>query len=256
MSNTLRIDPRDFIMGPFLLCPKCGAEQFGVLGVRGTQCTRRCRGCFYTREIYLPEIKKRVVYIDQLAFSNFVKLLSPDAKGHERATSEPFWGQLFDILGLVCHLQLVVCPDSREHAHESLTSPFYGALKRTYEHFSGGVSFYDAETVKSRQLGRIARCWLRKEPLTLDFDPEEITHGKIHEWGDRILISVDGVLPGMVEELRTTRSRGHQGLQEVFAQWQKQKKSFKEVFDIEKGAFCQSLVGMWRADRAKRARAL
>ena len=70
-----------------------------------------------------------------------MKILSPDAKGHERTASEPLWKELFETLGVVCHLQLVVCPDSKQHEYESLTSAFYKSLKRTYEHFSGGLKF-------------------------------------------------------------------------------------------------------------------
>src|SRR5216684_3144705 len=110
--------------------------------------------------VCLPEIRKRIVYVDQLAFSNIMKSLNPDVKGYERAVAEPFWKELFEMLGVVRHLQLVACPDSREHEHESLASPFYAALKRTYEHFSGGVSFHDAETIKIRQTVKLARAWL------------------------------------------------------------------------------------------------
>ncbi|MGC1637747.1 MAG: hypothetical protein WA744_20000, partial [Candidatus Acidiferrales bacterium] len=113
----------------------------------------------------MPSIRKKIVYIDQSAFSNIMKVLSPSEKGHERAASEPFWTELFEILSVVCHLQLVACPDSREHQHESLASPFYKALKRTYEHFSGGTSFEDYESVKIHQVGRIARCWVKGEPV-------------------------------------------------------------------------------------------
>src|SRR5271170_1123317 len=157
----MRIDPRDFIMTPYLRCPKCGMQEYGVLSVSDTRCERRCRSCWYRGTVRLPEIKKKIIYIDQFAFSNIMKVLSPEVKGHERATSEPFWKELFETLGVVCHLQLVACPDSREHQHESLASPFYKSLKNTYEHFSGGVSFEDAETVRLRQLTRIAECWLK-----------------------------------------------------------------------------------------------
>lgn len=252
-TRTIRIDPRDFIMTPYLVCPKCGKQEYGVLHVGDTRCERRCRFCWHTATVYLPEIKKKIVYIDQSAFSNIMKVLSPEMKGHERAASEPFWKELFEILGVVCHLQLVACPDSREHQHESLTSPFYIALKRTYEHFSGGVSFHDAETIGIRQIADLARAWLRNESVCFDFRPESISADRLHEWSDRIFVTVDGVLPGTVDELRTTRGSTHKGLQEVFEQWQKEKKSFKEVFAAEKSAHCQSLIQKFLEDCRKRA---
>jgi len=250
----MRIDPRDFIMTPYLRCPKCGMQEYGVLSVSDTRCERRCRSCWYRGTVRLPEIKKKIIYIDQFAFSNIMKVLSPEVKGHERATSEPFWKELFETLGVVCHLQLVACPDSREHQHESLASPFYKSLKNTYEHFSGGVSFEDAETVRLRQLTRIAECWLKQEAVTFDFDAEKISSGRLHEWGGRIFITVDGVLPGTLDELRTMRSKTHEGLREVFAQWQSEKKSFRDVYAIERAAYGQALIKLYAEDCRKRER--
>jgi hypothetical protein len=251
-TRTIRIDPRDFIMKPYLRCPQCGAEEYGVLSVSDTRCERRCRACWYTATVYLPLIKKRIVYVNQLALSNIMKFLSPEVKGHERACAEPFWKELFETLRVVCHLQLVACPDSREHQHESLTSPFYKALKRTYEHFSGGVTFHDAETIRIRQIANLARAWLKNEPVSFDFDPESISSGRLHEWSGRMFVTVDGILPGTVDELRTTRSKTHEGLQEVFEHWQREQQSFKEVFAAEKAAYDQTLVRMHADDRRKR----
>jgi hypothetical protein len=251
-GNGMRIDPRDFIMRPYLRCPKCGAQEFGVLSVSDTRCERRCRACFHRGTVYLPEIRKKIIYIDQFVFSNFVKILDPDIDGHERASSEPFWKQLFEILGVVCHIQLVACPDSREHQQESLTSSFYKSLKHTYEHFSVGVSFNDSETIKLHQVGRMANCWLKKEPVTLDFDAEDISSGRLHEWSGRIFITVDGDLPGRVEQLRKVRRDIHERLQEVFVQWQRDKKPFREVFAVEKSAYRGNLVTGYQKQYLKR----
>jgi len=247
----MRIDPRDFIMTPYLRCPQCGEQEFGVLSVSDIRCERRCRACFYRGTVHLPEIRKKIVYIDQFVFSNFVKILDTEIDGHERATSDPFWKELLETLGVVCHIQLVACPDSREHQHESLTSSFYKSLKHTYEHFSGGVSFHDSETIKLRQLAQIAKCWLKKEAVTFDFNPEKISSGRLHEWSGRI--TVDGVLPGTVDGLRTSRHKTHEGLQEVFAQWQRDKKPFSEVFAIEKTGYRENLVNSYIKQCLKRA---
>jgi hypothetical protein len=252
-TRTIRINPRDFIMTPYLVCPKCGKQEYGVLHVGDTRCERRCRVCWHTATVYLPEIKKKIVYVDQSAFSNIMKFLNPEVRGHERAAAVPFWKELFESLGVVCHLQLVACPDSREHHHESLTSPFYKALKHTYEHFSGGVSFHDAEAIRIRQIAVLARAWLKNESINFDFRPESISSGRLHEWSGRIFVTVDGVLPGTVDELRTARGKTHKGLQQVFEQWQREKKSFKEVFAAEKAAYGQTLAQMYADDCRKRA---
>ncbi len=224
-----------------------------MLSVSDIRCERRCRACFYRGTVYLPQIRKKIIYIDQFVFSNFVKILDPEIDGHERATSDPFWKQLFEILGVVCHIQLVACPDSREHQHESLASSFYKSLKYTYEHFSGGVSFHDSETIKLRQVAQIAKCWLKKEAITFDFDAETISSSKLHEWSGRIYVTVDDHLPGRTEELRRVRREIHERLQKVFAQWQRDKKSFKEVFEAEKSAYRENFVTSYTKQCLKRA---
>ena len=134
-----------------------------------------------------------------------------------------------------------------------MTSSFYKSLKHTYEHFSGGVTFLDSETIRQRQVARIAERWLKKETATFDFDAEEISSGRLHEWSGRIFITVDGILPGTVDRLRTSRCKTHEGLQEVFAQWQRDKKSFKEVFAAEKSGYREKLIASYREHSLKRA---
>jgi hypothetical protein len=150
---------------------------------------------------------------------------------------------------------MVACPDSREHQHESLTSAFYKSLKHTYEHFSGGISFEDGETIRARQVGRIARCWLKKEPVTFDFSAERISSGSLHEWSGRTFVTVDGVLPGMIQNLRATRGMTHASIQEAFAYWQQQKgKTFKEFYEFEKASYTQGLIRGYIGDCKKRQR--
>jgi len=60
-------------------------------------------------------------------------------------------------------------------------------------------------------------------------------------------------LPGMVDELRTSRGKTHTILQQVFGQWQREKKSFKEVFEAEKASYGENLVRVYTADCRKRA---
>jgi hypothetical protein len=257
MPNDLRIDPRDFITGPFSKCPKCGGNEFGVLSIYDERYLRRCRdrACWHTVTIYLPKLKKKVIYIDQSAISNIMKVLSPEVKGHERAAAEPFWDELREALDVVRRLQLAIFPDSTEHEGESLASPFFKSLKNTYEHFSGGVSFYDGESIRSMQIAEAALCFIKRQELTFDLDPQRITRGRVHGWLDRYRVSTDGVLPGTLEELRSARSKGHAELQKAFERWQKEKKTFSEVLEEQQGTYVPFILTQYAADQKKMIRA-
>jgi hypothetical protein len=247
MMETITIDPRDFISGPFRKCPKCGAEQFGVLMVSGNHFVRRCRekACWYTQRINLPEIKKKIIYLDQFAISNMMKALNPEVKGHERAAADPFWRELFEALDVVCRLQVVVCPDSNEHRNESLLSPFYPPLKRMYELLSHASSFQDSEAIRYQQAATIAEAWIRGETPKFDFDPEGITYGRLHQWQDRLIISANIKYADLVDGIRSERERIHEGLGKCFVTWQKEKPSFAAWFEEELTAWGPSILELY-----------
>jgi hypothetical protein len=254
--GTIKVDPRDFISGPFRKCPKCGAEQFGVLMVSGNHYLRRCRErtCWHTQRINLPEIKKKIIYLDQCAISNMMKALNPDVKGHERAVADPFWQELFELLNVLGMLQLVVCPDSDEHRNESLLSPFYAPLKRMYELLSHGSTFRDSEAIRYQQVATIAEAWIRGEAPKFNFDAQEISHRKLHEWQDRLIISVNIKYADLIDGIRAQRERVHEGLGKCFATWQKEKPSFAEWFDEEITAWGPSILQIymnWLQQRAE-----
>ena len=60
MPKTFTFDPRNFIHGPFRICPKCDHEKFGVVSIRRSMYTRRCRDCGHSLDFRLPELRKRL----------------------------------------------------------------------------------------------------------------------------------------------------------------------------------------------------
>jgi len=230
--ETLQFDPRVFISPPYINCPKCGRESFGILMIGAHHYCRRCRECLHPRgteppaSYPLPQLDKEIIYIDQLAISNMMKMLNPDTTAHKKGTLDNFWLGLFESLDSLCKLQLIICPDSGFHTDESLVSPYFEPLKRMYELLSHGVSFYDHETIKRFQMYEHAKNWIagkeNGEPLNLDV--HSIVRGEINAWQDRLIISVD-LRHGLdwIDDLRKTRKRIHQALSEVFNQWQSDK---------------------------------
>ena len=212
-----RFDPRALIVSPYRECPACHQESFGVLSIGGTRYSRRCRECFSTEWLPLPTVTKKVVYIDQFAISNMMKVINVTMESHARAAADPFWLELFEALERVCKLQLVVCPDSGAHRDESLMVPYFAALKRMYEQLSHGVTFYDADAIAQAQINVALLAWLRNEEPVYDFDAERVTNGRINEWQDRLLITVEMKYPDdVVEGIRTFRDSLHAGAANAF----------------------------------------
>ena len=56
---------------PFETCPKCRSpESFGVLSAGGNALRKRCTECRYSHGEMLPKLEKKVIYLDQFAFSD------------------------------------------------------------------------------------------------------------------------------------------------------------------------------------------
>src|SRR5215207_10910510 len=55
--------------GPFGMCPACQRDTFGILSAGGDRVALRCTECRYSDSEALPEVDKRVIYLDQSIFS-------------------------------------------------------------------------------------------------------------------------------------------------------------------------------------------
>ncbi len=217
-THTVTIDPRMFISPPFIECPKCKKKEFGVLGI-GVGYTRRCRDCWHTKGFSLPKLKREVIYLDQFVLSNMMKAINPKIKVRA-GTDLSYYKQLFEKLDRLIKLQLIICPSSSTHRNESLTSINYDAIKRITEHFSLNISFYPNSTIQRFQVSSDFRDWLGID--TRKIEVETITHGRLDEWQDKFIISVD-MFKGdtdFVDVLKKEREQSEKSLLPVFKRWQ------------------------------------
>ena len=243
MDTYIKIGPKDFINGPYTDCPKCGKNAFGVLMICDNHYCRRCRECLYPRgheqaaAYPLPRLNKVIIYLDQFAISNMMLVLNPDAKAYQKGKVDPFWKTLFEKIDSLCKLQLIICPDSDFHRHESMLSRFYEPLKRMYELLSHGVSFYDDDTIHRFQITEQLHRWLGDQNVK-GVGVQDLVHGNINAWQERIIFSVgDFRIPGLVDEIRKTRETIADNLKPIFQRWQTEtEKNFNYWYKEEKKA--------------------
>ena len=236
-----KFDPRALISPPFTICPNCNQKKFGVLSIRKNSYTRRCKNCLYpvgtnqTAEYYLPNLNKKIIYLDQFAISEMMKILNPNTKAYHKGNVNKIWLNVFEKIHKLCKMQLIICPDSNFHFDESIVSPFFRSLKRIYELFSYGISFYDSLTIHSKQILEHAECWIENKEYIPNFKISEIVIGDVNSWQDRILVSVDfGNTEFLSEEIRKSREQTHEDFVKLFNYWKEEKdKSFQYFFERE-----------------------
>jgi len=235
------ITPQMFISPPFKKCPYCKEKEFGVVHIGDRTYTRRCRRCLQSSSYKLPPIKKRVLYLDQMAISEMMKLLNPKFNETRKSKVKSIWKDLFGKLDRLVKLQLIICPDSTSHYYESLIVPeYYQVLKRMYEQLSNGISFHDAEVIKSFQISLNFREWMGEKNLK-DIDIYNVTSGHdIDSWQDRLRISVgvNDFDESIITNIKEEREIVGEKMKKVFERWQTEKsKNFTDWYEEERSAF-------------------
>ncbi|HRE04169.1 MAG TPA: hypothetical protein PKX00_01075 [Opitutaceae bacterium] len=232
-----------FVHGPFIRCPTCGKDRYGVLMICNRHYVRRCKDCTHDAHIPLPRVDKKVIYLDQFVISNMMKELDPAAPAVAKGTNQGFYRTLFERLDRLCKLQLIVCPDSPVQHDESVVDPRFEKLRRVFRHFSHGSGLESPGTIFHAQLLRAFSAW-RGGPPEPPLDRAFALNGRYSVWNDRLRIDLNYTLPGLADSLRGVNERRTVRLRSVCAQWQRDTSfSFQAVVDGE----ARELVhGPWR----------
>ncbi len=250
-----------FVSSPYWNCPKCRKKSFGVVQILPQSYKRRCKDCHYPdgtddKCIYpLPTLKKKIIYIDQFVISNMMKAVSKVKECGGTYDNDGYWLEMYERLCKLCHMQLVVCPESCFHREESSLCRHFTELKKMYELLSCDVKFKSSDEIKIEQICEHARYWLDGQPeKKIEIEPQSVIDGKLDAWQERFTVSIDWKHSNeIVEGLRGERGKVSRGLENLAKRWQREKnKSFDDWFEEESSgfgkvvlkAYCQSLKGM------------
>lgn len=243
----IRIDPRIFISSPYIVCPECKKDDsFGVLNIHGNSYTRRCRECWVSKSYKLPELKKKIIYLDQFVISEMMKAIN-DKLG-KKDKIDKFYFTLFEKLEELSKAQLIVCPDSTFHKNESLLSGYYASLKQMYEHFSNGATFYDPATIRRFQITDCFRSFLDGKGYFFDKQHSGgIMERNINGWRDKFRISVDfKIKDEEIKSIRDSKLKVHESISGLFEEVKKQKdKKFRDWVKEEGLAWGRTMVNQY-----------
>lgn len=216
--------------GPFEQCPGCQKSTFGILSAGGDHITLRCTECRYSHSEMLPELNKRVIYLDQSIFS---LLFQVEAGGRLPPGQEDFGPQLYSSLQRVVLLQQVILPHSDIHHDE--TTVFHSAndLRAAYKRLGGDSRLMDTQDVELRQMAEYAKAFIdKREPNPL-FSIDEVLKDPRNRWLKDMHIHVNANYQMFADGIRHHRDRSHDDLLRLVGLWQAQRPRFEDLLNRE-----------------------
>lgn len=223
---------------PFEDCWKCkGKETFGVLSIGGDSVTKRCTICRYSHFEQLPKLDKRVIYVDQFAFSELHKLRA-GTRTVDKWT--PFWGKVDALLNEAALLQQIVLPQSNIHHNETIVSPFARALRETQKAMGGDIDFLDTDEVQLRQIEEYARAYFANDEPQIDLAVDNVLEGSRNRWLPDMRVTVGMDWSQFAPQRRVARAGTHSAILGLVENWKQSGSGFEDVLEIELGAYLAS----------------
>ena len=216
-------------------CPGCGARHsFGNVSVRDDHVLRGCKSCQHESMAWLPEIRKKVLYLDQCFFSGAFR--GGDARFVEAV----------ERVKRMAHLQLLLVPYSS--VHEDETHQWRGHKEFSHTDLlafikaaARGAEFKKDYRVERTQVTKAWSAFLKAMPSDFAFDDDDAIDGPLNKWDDYLRIEVGGYFKD-VELRRTLKAQAVDNLIKAFDEWQTAKTTFEQDVAVEMQAAAENYL--------------
>src|SRR5258706_252965 len=213
-------------------CPSCGTpESYGNVMVGGNTLSRGCLQCKHWDRIPLPELQKKVIYLDQFFFSHAFRGEHRMFIEAKKRITDLDWAQ---------H---IVVPYSNVHEDESelwteaQRAPLLEFIKQT----SLGHKFSYEYEVKNRQIHRAFQAFLASGPTAHTVKRSDALERDVNEWDGYIWIDVGNFLDKH-DDLKMRKDRSIEDLLDAFDAWATSPSTFKEDVQFELRSSARSYI--------------
>jgi len=202
-------------------CYHCkGQDCFGNISVRHDHILRGCNRCKHTTTVWLPEIRKKVLYLDQFFFSGAFR------------GGDPRFVEAADRVKRAAHLQLLVAPYSSIHEDETHQWRGYKDFNKVdllafIKAVSRGSEFQRDYHVETTQVTKAWGAYLKCERPEYVFDTYDAIEGALHQWDDYYRIDVGGYFKD-VELARALKRQAVDELIDLFDHWRVSTRTFEQ----------------------------
>lgn len=216
-------------------CPKCGEiGQYGNVNVGGNILNRGCNRCGEWLRYPLPELQKKIIYLDQFFLSHAF-----------RNCEQPF----VDVANRIRDMaerQLIVAPYSSVHRDEThlwrhkQQEELYKFIKQT----ARGYEFNQAYEIKQTQMHRAFDAFRKKSSVDNSIEARDAFREDIHKWDDYFWIDIKPYL-GDLEAMRQGKADAIAALVALFPEWATLKTTFEEDVVAEARGYGRSLLDQY-----------
>lgn len=181
--------------------------------------------CKYRATIWLPETRKKVLYLDQFFFSSAFRERDPRFMKAAQRIRE------------ISALQLLAVPFSSIHEDETHQWRGYdGKNKEDLMEFikatSRGHEFEPSYDVEQTQIVRAFQAHLQGKPPAFELQQRDAIPSDIHEWDDYFRIDV-GRYINDIELMRDLKRKGVEMLVDAFPAWRQSTNTFEQDVTLE-----------------------
>lgn len=214
-------------------CPGCGAkDSFGNVSVHDDHVLQGCERCRYESRVWLPEIRKKVLYLDQCFFSGAFR--GGDARFVEAVQSVKRMAQL----------QLLCAPYSSVHVDETHQWRGYKEFSHTdllefIKTTARGAEFKKDYRVERTQVTKAWTAFLKGAPADYVFENDDGVDGPLDKWDNYFRVDVGGYYKD-IEFRRSLKTQAVDGLISAFDEWRAATTTFDEDVAIEMHAAANS----------------
>ena len=241
-----------------MTCPQCGKARLENRTLNEFLFQRTCKSCSYSIDRTPPPLNKKLIYLDQFAYSMMLKTLNPNLRSANDARGEPYL-KLFQRLDSLRKLHLIVCPDSSYHHIESGTWEHETAVRRLTDFLSAGVSFHDANFIRTSQVYYHAIGYITKACQDKDiYDVENVLRDRLNCWLPLMqVICLTAHDMELATVLRSELKAKDTALGKLFARWKTDApKTFDEFLEIEFNDFGTTIANSIGRHLKRRTEAL
>ena len=211
-------------------CPNCRkAVKFKNTHLSENCLYQLCRGCgTYQQQVMLPELTKKVIYLDQFVLRNLFD-------------NTPDFEKVAHLLEQLLILQIIAVPFSL--IHETETYQWDDRKEKLFDFirsFSNGKELVPDYEVEKIQLHQAFKKFLEGNSENIILSRSDAIPKKVDCWDGYIRIEAGRYIEPP-ETLRELKKEATELTISFFDQWQSENKSFVDLLQEETGALRQSL---------------